>query len=118
MYSTLALDTDFVNARINLANLEASVGDYDAAIRCYQDALRTDPRSAQAHYNLAATLADPLVALDQKNELVVKHLREALRWKPDWVEAMNNLAWRLATDEKKELRNVRKRSGWRRGLVN
>jgi tetratricopeptide (TPR) repeat protein len=103
--SALALDPDFVSARINLANLEASVGDYDAAIRCYQDALRTDPRSAQAHYNLAATLADPLVKLDQKDELVVKHLREGLRWKPDWVEALNNLAWMLATHEKKEIRN-------------
>jgi tetratricopeptide (TPR) repeat protein len=103
--STLALDPDFVSARINLGNLEASVGDYDAAIRCYQEALRTDPRSAQAHYDLAATLTDPLIKLDKKNELVVKHLREALRWKPDWVEAMNNLAWMLATHEKKEIRN-------------
>jgi tetratricopeptide (TPR) repeat protein len=103
--STLALDPDFVSARINLGNLEASVGDYDAAIRCYQEALRTDPRSAQAHYDLAATLTDPLVKLDKKNELVVKHLREALRWKPDWVEALNNLAWMLATHAKKEIRN-------------
>jgi tetratricopeptide (TPR) repeat protein len=103
--STLALDPDCVGARINLGNLEASAGEYDAAIRCYQDALRTDPLSAQAHYNLAATLADPLVKLDQKNELVVKHLREALRLKPDWVEPMNNLAWMLATHEQKEIRN-------------
>ena len=103
--STLALNPDFVGARINLGNLEASVGDYNAAIRCYQDALRRDPRSAKAHYNLAVTLADPLVKLGQKDELVVKHLREALRLKPDWVAPMNNLAWMLATHEKKEIRN-------------
>jgi tetratricopeptide (TPR) repeat protein len=99
------LDPDCVGAWINLGNLEASAGEYDTAIRCYQDALRSDPLSAQAHYNLAVTLANPLVKFDRKNELVVKHFREALRLKPDWLEAMNNLAWILATAEKKEVRN-------------
>ena len=103
--STLALDPDCVSAWINLGNLEASAGDHEAAIRGYQGALQTDPLSAQAHYNLAATLTDPLVKLDQKNELVVKHLREAVRLKPDWVEALNNLAWILATHEQKTIRN-------------
>ena len=35
--SALAIDPSYVNARINLGNLEASEGNFDAAIRCYQE---------------------------------------------------------------------------------
>jgi tetratricopeptide (TPR) repeat protein len=103
--STIALDPGHVSARVNLGNLEASAGNYNAAIRCYQDALRTDPRAAQAHYNLACTLANPQVRLHRKTEQTVEHFREALRLKPDWIEAMNNLAWILSTDPEKGVRN-------------
>jgi protein O-mannosyl-transferase len=103
--STLALDPAHVGAWINLGNLEASTGNYDAAIRCYQDAIRIDPGSAQAHYNLAVTLANPQVRLSGKHEQIVAHFREALRLKPAWLEAMNNLAWIMATSDRSEVRN-------------
>ena len=100
--STLALDPDYVGAWINLGNLEASAGDYDAAIRCYQDAIRSGSTVRAGPLQPGGDAGRPLVKLDRKDELVVKHFREALRLKPDWVEAMNNLAWIWPRSEKKE----------------
>ena len=58
------------------------------------------PESAEAHYQMAVTLG----SRKQTGE-AIRHLREAVRLKPDWVEALNNLAWLLATQPDEKLRN-------------
>src|ERR1039458_512217 len=54
---------------------------------------------AQAHYYLALSL----VSSGQAGQ-AAEHYREALRLKPDWPEALNDLAWLLATCSRPELR--------------
>jgi cytochrome c-type biogenesis protein CcmH/NrfG len=39
------------------------------------------------------------------NAHAVGQYREALRLRPDWIEALNNLAWILATSSADDLRN-------------
>ena len=58
------------------------------------------PDSAEAHYQMAVTLG----ARKQTDE-AIRHLREAIRLKPDWIEALNNLAWMLATQPDQQLRD-------------
>jgi spermidine synthase len=62
------------------------------AIAHYEQALRSKPDYAEAHYNLGVAL----VRLGRLPE-AMGHWEQALRSKPDYAEAENNLAWLLAT---------------------
>ena len=62
------------------------LGQRDAAIKCYEQALTIKPDYADAHNNLGNTLKD-LGQLDA----AVKSLEKALAIKPDFAEAHYNL---------------------------
>jgi cytochrome c-type biogenesis protein CcmH/NrfG len=51
-------------------------------------------------------MGDALFELHKSAE-AIQHYREALRLKPDYAEAMDKLAWILATDSNPALRNGR-----------
>ena len=59
-----------------------------------------NPNDSAAHFILAQ-VAGHLGRADE----AVSHLNEALRLNPDYAEAMNNLAWTLATCPETNLRN-------------
>jgi tetratricopeptide (TPR) repeat protein len=63
-------------------------------------ALAVTERNHVAHMHLAA-------ALEREGDLegAVRHYREAVRIRPDYVDAMNNLAWLLATQPDPALRD-------------
>jgi Flp pilus assembly protein TadD len=65
-------------------------GQTDAALVQFQEALRSQPDSAEAHNNLGAILA-------RKGQLdiAIYHFQEAVRRKPDYADARNNLAHAL-----------------------
>jgi cytochrome c-type biogenesis protein CcmH/NrfG len=62
--------------------------------------LRERPNDAQTHYELGRCLA----MLDRR-EAAMASYREALRLRPDWPEASNELAWMLATAPEDSLRD-------------
>jgi cytochrome c-type biogenesis protein CcmH/NrfG len=64
--------------------------------------LASNPRHVFAH----KAMGDALLALHKSSE-AGGHYREALRLKPDYAEAMDKLAWILATDSDPALRNGR-----------
>ena len=64
----------------------ASLGQFDRAVRFYNQALLIKPDYAQAHYNLAGTLQE-LGQLDA----AVKSYEKSLAINPDYAEAHNNL---------------------------
>src|SRR6185503_12303813 len=55
---------------------------------------------AEAHYFLGVALR-----LEGKTAEAIEHWRKAVELKPDWVEVLNNLAWQLATQPNRALRN-------------
>ena len=63
-----------------------ALGQLDAAVKCYEQALAIQPDFAEAHSNLGVTLKD-LGQLDA----AVKCYEQALAIQPDYAEAYNNL---------------------------
>jgi tetratricopeptide (TPR) repeat protein len=75
-------------------------GDLDAAIECYRQERKINPRSADTCANLG-------LAFFQKGEIkeAMDSWQKALEIKPDQLNALNNLAWLLATTPEASLRN-------------
>jgi tetratricopeptide (TPR) repeat protein len=70
------------------------------ALGHFREAARLDPANASAHYNigtLAAAGRDPLAA--------VVEFREAVRLDPNDLDALDSLAWMLATSASESLRD-------------
>ncbi len=117
-----------------LGNLLASQGKTDQAIAQFQEALRLQPRDADTRTVLGAVLLEkgqveeaaaqlaeavrlaPTNALAQYQLAIVQQgtgkipeaiasYRAALQAQPNWPEALNNLAWLLASSADATLRN-------------
>ncbi|MDB6026253.1 MAG: Tetratricopeptide 2 repeat protein [Verrucomicrobiales bacterium] len=89
-----------VPARIAMGNVYAKQGNLEAARGQFEAALRLNPNLPGAHVGLAGTFS-----AGGQDDKAVFHLREAMILAPYWVEPVNNLAWRLATNPKPALRN-------------
>src|SRR5258706_4320041 len=67
----------------------------------YQASLVTHPNDPQAHFQLGNLLSGY-----GRSAGAIEHYRAGLRLIPDSPEALNNLAWMLATDAEATLRNA------------
>lgn len=79
--------------------LLARTGKTNEAIEQFRDVLRLRP-TPEAHYNLALAL----LVQGQPTQAAPEY-REALRLNPDYIGALNDLAWLLATRPEPEVRN-------------
>jgi Flp pilus assembly protein TadD len=99
---TAFLDTDRSNpgAYLGLGEALFMQGRVADATNQYAEALRLFPQFAPAHYQWA-------IAIAQQHDTAgaVAHYRMALAIDPNRLEALNNLAWILATDSHAEIRN-------------
>jgi tetratricopeptide (TPR) repeat protein len=75
----------------NLANAQVDAGKAAEAVPSYQQALRLNPNSSQAHHNLGMALQ-----AQGKADAAMAELRAALQLQPDYESAEHNLANRLA----------------------
>lgn len=82
-----------VEAQLRLGNALASVGRKDEALKNYFAVLEADPNSARAHYQVAGIIGEKHDRLGAR-----QHLREVIRLNPDAIDALNDLAWNIATD--------------------
>jgi tetratricopeptide (TPR) repeat protein len=89
-----------VEAHKNLAHLFCQQGHWTAAKEECDALLALNPNDAASHLSLAQ-VAGHFGRADE----TVFHLNEALRLNPDFVEAMNNLAWTLSASRAANLRN-------------
>jgi tetratricopeptide (TPR) repeat protein len=89
-----------VPARLQLGGILALQGKTDLALDEYAEVLRVNPRDPMAHYRMAATLMRQGRAHD-----AIEHYRAALDARPTFPEALNNLAWVLATHPDAQFRN-------------
>jgi len=98
-------------------------GDYSKAIEAYKEAIRTEPDSAETHFNLALAYSK---AGDKQN--AIESLMETIRLKPDSAEAHCNLGFnyrdigkaREAADSFREALRIRPnyaRAIWNLGMT-
>lgn len=92
----LRLNPDMVEAQEQLANLQGSKQDAEAATE-YRAMLRRTPDNPEAHYNLGVVLAR-----SGHSEEALGHWREALRLNPRFAEARLALADALADAGRQE----------------
>jgi len=90
---------DFQNRR-SLASLLAKQGQFAAAEAEYVSLLADEPTEYQDHLGLAG-----LLAAQGRTDESLFQLNETVRLNPDCVEALNNLAWALATSPRAEIRD-------------
>ena len=120
------LKPNYAQAHNNLGNLLRSQGQLDDAIRHFRRALEVEPASSERHGNLGIALIEQgklIDAIDAFQQAVnldsgsaaahsnlgnalgmtgnrdqaLSHLRKASNLRPDWAQALNGLAWALAT---------------------
>jgi tetratricopeptide (TPR) repeat protein len=90
----LRIKPDYAQAHCNLGIALAQTGNIEEAIAHYEQALRVNPDLAEAQLNLGAAL----VKLDKPND-AIRHYEQALQIRRNYPEALNALAWLLATRE-------------------
>jgi tetratricopeptide (TPR) repeat protein len=82
-----------------LGRLLAQQGRLEEAIGEFREVVRLRP-DAQAFYNLGLVFV-----MQGRMEQAIPQYRRALELKADWPDALNDLAWILATDYRASLRN-------------
>jgi len=109
----LQMNPDYMPAQFNLGNALLQAGKVDEAIVYFQKAFNAEADSnlapeilsdyAEAHYSLGN-------ALQQKGRMgeAIAQFQQALKIAPASSQALNNLAWLLATCSDPALRNGRK----------
>ncbi len=89
---TLQIKPERVEVRNSLGGALLQKGRLDEAMAQYQQALQINPDHAKAHYDFA----NALLKMGRMDE-AISHYQQALQINPDYTEALNNLAWLLAT---------------------
>jgi Flp pilus assembly protein TadD len=87
----LAVQPDYVSARINLGAVLMGLNRSADAIDQFRAAVRLDPDNAGAHYNLAIALTTA-GRLDE----AIREYRQAIRGRPQFAHAHNNVGQLLA----------------------
>lgn len=96
----IGFQTDSAETHFNLANTFWAQGRSSEAKSHYFSALQLQREYPEAEMQLA------MLFLREKNEgEAIAHLRNATVQRPKWREALNNLAWILATSSDVKLRN-------------
>jgi tetratricopeptide (TPR) repeat protein len=102
----LRLKRDFSEAHNNRGAVHALQGQIAEAIASYTVALRLDASNVEARDNLAAALAARASLLARRDQIdeAIAHYRRSLQLNPDLPAALVDLAWILATSDRRDLR--------------
>jgi len=93
------LAPDNAEAHDQLGWVLARQGQLEPALTNFLTSVRLKP-TPDAHYHLALAYV-----MKGRSADAIQQYREALRLRPDWTDAMNDLAWLLATDADDKLRD-------------
>lgn len=104
--STLSLKPT-LQTKYNMGVLALRQGASDRALSLLDDVVRQCPDWAEPYYFLGLTQAE----LGQARQAIASY-RKAVVLDPQWAEAMNNLAWHLATSPDDSLRNGAEAERW------
>lgn len=99
--SALLVEPNNAKAQYGLADALVKMNRVGEALNHYVEALKLQPDIAGAHYQIGTAMLsgkqDPVVA--------VQYLRNAVHFAPNWTDALNTLAWTLATHSDAKIRN-------------
>jgi len=109
MSKALAYQPNNANVLNNLGVILLRQERFDEAIASFEKALEIYPEHINALYNLSLSLW----ASGNSKEAVSQY-RKVLEMKPDWPTAANSIAWILATDRDKDVRNGAEAIKWAR----
>jgi tetratricopeptide (TPR) repeat protein len=95
------LRPDYAAAHNNLGHALLAMARTDDADRHFREAARFDPQNAGAHYNIG-------MISRARGDIgdAIERLRQAVRLRPDWVQAVAQLAWLLATSPSAPMRDA------------
>ncbi len=96
----LALNPDHAGAHYRLGNVLLKHHQLDLAKLQYEAAIKINPSSADPHFQTAR-----LLQMANDYRAAIQELTVTIQLRPDWTEALNNLAWVLATNPDASLRN-------------
>jgi tetratricopeptide (TPR) repeat protein len=99
---TVELYPNADEARGNLALALSNAGRFEEAVAHFKMVLQTQPDDAEINFDIAVALN----AL-RKTKEVIEYYRHGLLANPNSPDALNNLAWILATNPDAQLRNGR-----------
>ena len=102
----MRLKPDSVGAHRSLTKALVRMDNPDVVITHLTEAIQLNPNIASTHLLLARVLNSK-----GRTEEAITHFRLAIRLEPDSVEAMNSLAWILATHSDSNLRNPQEALG-------
>jgi tetratricopeptide (TPR) repeat protein len=88
----LQINPDQASSHSALGLVLSEIGRPDESVNHLLRALEINPNFADAHYNLGNTF----MQIGSANEALT-HFKRALEINPDDIEALNNMAWMLAT---------------------
>ncbi|KAH9508650.1 Protein O-mannosyl-transferase tmtc3 [Bulinus truncatus] len=83
----ITMRSDFVEAYINLGDIQVKLGKLDDARATYEAALRQDPKNADLYYNLGVVLLE-----QNQTKIARKHFEMALQYNPDHWQSLYNSA--------------------------
>lgn len=97
----LDIRPDYAAARTNLGGVQLERGSPQEALIHLTEAVRLDPRSAEAQYSIGRAER----ALNKRAE-AIQSFRRALALRSNWAPVVNDLAFLLATSPEDGLRNA------------
>ena len=112
MLKALSYQPNNANVLNNLGVILLKQGRHAGAIMAFKKALDIYPEQINARYNLGMSLW----ASGNSKAAVVKY-RQVLEMKPEWRMASNTLAWILATDTDKDVRDGYAAIKWAQAAV-
>jgi tetratricopeptide (TPR) repeat protein len=98
--AAVRLRADYSAAHNNWGRALVQLNKPAEALAQFREAARLDPSSASPHYNIGT-----LAAAARNTAGAIVEFREAIRLEPDDLDALDSLAWLLATTASESLRN-------------
>ncbi|MGZ5568942.1 MAG: tetratricopeptide repeat protein, partial [Limisphaerales bacterium] len=99
--AALLVEPDNAKAHYGLADMLLKLNRVGEALTHYSQALRIQPDIAGAYFQIGTAM----LSGKQEASMAFAYLRNAVHFAPEWTDALNTLAWALATNPDPKVRD-------------